>query len=251
MTTRLLAASRNDRQLGAGVFVSLIIHGVFAGALVLYGIYAMTDPEVRERVRLTFYNEPPPPPPPPVEEVAPEPAPTTPEPPRERVRRRIQVEEPAPTPTPAPAPVAAPSPLVQPETCSGAECANNPSEGDFGGGREARPGERGGGGTGTGHGVSSRPMMLAAGMSRPRVLSGSPPAYSAAARRARLEGTVVAMISIDATGHVTDVQIIRGITMLNELVLAAVRQQRYSPAIHRGQAVPVRFMQPFNFNLEN
>jgi TonB family protein len=53
----------------------------------------------------------------------------------------------------------------------------------------------------------------------PVVSYGATPRYPEIARRARVEGAVILDLSVDATGQVTDVRILRGIPLLNDVAV--------------------------------
>jgi TonB family protein len=64
------------------------------------------------------------------------------------------------------------------------------------------------------------------------------PNYPEAARSAGVEGTVVLDVLIDETGHVTDIQVLRGLPLgVSEAAVSAVSRWKYKPA--RGRAGPV------------
>jgi TonB family protein len=72
----------------------------------------------------------------------------------------------------------------------------------------------------------------------PQVLTRVEPAYTEAARRAGIEGTVELEIVIDATGKVTEVEVARGLPLgLSEAAADAVRRWTWKPA--RTAAGPV------------
>jgi protein TonB len=85
----------------------------------------------------------------------------------------------------------------------------------------------------------------------PRILSGDPPAYPDRALDRGLEGTVVAVISIDTNGTVTNVAIEKSAGAdLDNAVLKAARQTRFQPPVREGRKVPARFRRPYDFRLE-
>ena len=64
------------------------------------------------------------------------------------------------------------------------------------------------------------------------------PVYPDLARRAGIDGTVELEVSIDATGKVTDVEVVRGLPLgLSQAAADAVHQWTYKPA--RTAAGPV------------
>ncbi len=71
----------------------------------------------------------------------------------------------------------------------------------------------------------------------PVLVSKVDPRYPEAARRAGVEGTVVLDATIDASGEVTDVSVLRGLPLgVSEAAVEAVRRWKYRPA--RGSAGP-------------
>lgn len=67
------------------------------------------------------------------------------------------------------------------------------------------------------------------------LMSKVTPVYPEPARRAGIEGTVVLEVAIDASGRVTDAEVLRGLPLgLSEAALEAVRRWQYRPA--RGPA---------------
>jgi protein TonB len=65
------------------------------------------------------------------------------------------------------------------------------------------------------------------------------PVYPAAARAARLEGTVIIEAIIAADGTVRDARVLRSIPLLDRAALDAVRQWRYRPTTLNGTPVEV------------
>jgi periplasmic protein TonB len=85
----------------------------------------------------------------------------------------------------------------------------------------------------------------------PRILAGDPPVYPDRALDRGLEGTVVALISIDTNGTVTAVTIEKSAGGdFDNAVLKAARQTRFQAPVRNGRKVPARFRRPFEFGLE-
>lgn len=77
------------------------------------------------------------------------------------------------------------------------------------------------------------------------------PKYAALARQARVEGVVILETTIDATGAVVDVRVLRGLGMgLDEAAVEAVRQWRYTPTLLEGKAVPILLTATVSFSLQ-
>lgn len=84
----------------------------------------------------------------------------------------------------------------------------------------------------------------------PRRLTYVSPVYPEIAKEARVQGVVILECTISAQGNVTDVTILRGIPLLDDAAIQAVRQWRYAPTLLNGQAVPVITTMTVNFRLQ-
>lgn len=86
----------------------------------------------------------------------------------------------------------------------------------------------------------------------PQDLASNPdPPYPPEALRARLEGTVILRIKIDAKGKVTSVQVHESseVPALDQSALDTARQWVFEPARRRGVPVPYEFLKPVEFFL--
>ncbi|HEX6202512.1 MAG TPA: energy transducer TonB [Thermoanaerobaculia bacterium] len=100
--------------------------------------------------------------------------------------------------------------------------------------------------------AAAPPEVLRVGgrIARPRQLFAPRPSYTEAARRARIEGTVILEVRLDAAGRVDDVTVLRGQPFgLTESAVAAVSRWRYEPARLGGRAVPVLMTVTVHFEL--
>jgi TonB family protein len=70
----------------------------------------------------------------------------------------------------------------------------------------------------------------------PKLLRDVRPQYPNEALSAGFGGTVVLEAKVDADGNVTDVRVLRGIPLLNEPAMAAVRRWKYQPVVVNGEA---------------
>jgi TonB family protein len=76
------------------------------------------------------------------------------------------------------------------------------------------------------------------------------PEYSEEARRAKLQGTVVLRIVVDARGQATGIEIARSLGLgLDERAVEAVKRWRFRPALQNGKAVPSNAIVEVNFRL--
>ena len=80
-----------------------------------------------------------------------------------------------------------------------------------------------------------------------------PPRYPVLAKRQGLEGSVVVILEIDATGQVTAAHIKRssGFALLDDTALRALSQWQFEPARSNGVAVPSTFRKEVLFRLAN
>lgn len=83
----------------------------------------------------------------------------------------------------------------------------------------------------------------------PRKVQHVNPSYPEIAKQARVQGIVILEAHIDRRGHVGRITVLRGIPLLDDAALAAVRQWRYEPTLLDGQAVPVIMTITVNFRL--
>ena len=102
---------------------------------------------------------------------------------------------------------------------------------------------------GTVGGTGNSAIPFGEGMTRPQLIAGGPPEYTAEARAARVEGKVIVRCTITVTGEMHDCKIIKGVPILNEIVLATLRANRYTPVMFQGRPQAVQYLLPFNFKL--
>ena len=76
------------------------------------------------------------------------------------------------------------------------------------------------------------------------------PPYPEQARFQKLEGVVMLLVSVDATGHVTGAQLSQssGHEVLDRAALSAVRSWRFTPAHQAGQAIAATVEVPIRFH---
>jgi periplasmic protein TonB len=201
------------------LLVSLILFGILAGAL--------WRPQT-EKVRkmddtFVFEEEAPPPPPPPK-------------------------AEPPPPPKPPPRVKPPPKPKAPPPPQFGLEEKDNSKTGELA--------------VATGNTIMKEaekqvappppPLPTAPVMmdQAPRILKGKPPKYPAHALDRGLEGTVVALITIDTNGRVTKFEIERSAGReFDNAVNESIGQTSFQPQVRNGRRMPVRFRRPYVFKL--
>ena len=79
--------------------------------------------------------------------------------------------------------------------------------------------------------------------------NNAPPAYSSAARRKEIEGTVVFTFDVLENGSVANVKIVSGPTELRENVLKTVATWRFTPAKRGGKPVRTTLQRKITFRL--
>jgi TonB family protein len=85
----------------------------------------------------------------------------------------------------------------------------------------------------------------------PKVVHQVDPEYPLEAERKGIIGNVIAEIAVDEHGRVMRVRVIEGHDALNEAVLNALPQWRFSPYQFDGRAVPIVARWTFNFSLKS
>lgn len=230
--------SRRFRGRGAGFPLAVAAHALLIGAFVGASAWSVGEPEEPETRIAVFPTFSPPPPPPPLPGGG-EQVPTHAPPPR----RDDDTQPPAFLPPDLPV--------------SGSEV---PSTGPGESGSETEgPGSPFGTPGGTGEVPSVGPpgesdVILRPGgdVTAPVLLSRVDPVYPEAARRARLEGTLILEAVITAAGDVQDVRVLKSVNpLLDASAAQAVRQWRYRPATWNGRAVPVYLTVTVRFSLRD
>lgn len=87
---------------------------------------------------------------------------------------------------------------------------------------------------------------------QPPVLVGlTKPEYPAMARKMQVQGDVVMRLSVDASGKVTNVELVKpiGRAGLDEVAMAAAKGARFKPATRNGTAVPGTYLLTMPFRL--
>jgi protein TonB len=134
--------------------------------------------------------------------------------------------EPEPMPDPTPAPAAA--------------ATGNPAAGTQPAGSGDKPGS--GIGDRSGPGSGDEPYGIGNGVSAPVPLRRPPPAYTAEAMRARLQGIVVLNCVVRPDGKCSDIRVLKSLdTMfgLDQQAIASAREWVFRPGMRMGQPVPV------------
>ena len=83
----------------------------------------------------------------------------------------------------------------------------------------------------------------------PRKLKNVNPVYPDIAKQARVQGIVILECVIGSLGDVTEVRVLRGIPLLDQAAIDAVKQWVYTPTLLNGLPVPVIMTVTVNFSL--
>lgn len=83
----------------------------------------------------------------------------------------------------------------------------------------------------------------------PKKLKNVNPAYPDIAKQARVQGVVILECTISPQGKVSDVKVLRGIPLLDQAAVDAVKQWVYTPTLLNGVPVPVIMTVTVNFKL--
>jgi protein TonB len=84
----------------------------------------------------------------------------------------------------------------------------------------------------------------------PAKLKNVPPVYPDVAKQARVQGVVILEATISPRGKVTTVRVLRGVPLLDEAAIEAVKQWEYTPTLLNGVPVPVIMTVTLNFRLQ-
>ena len=94
------------------------------------------------------------------------------------------------------------------------------------------------------------PVRVGGKISEPRKTRNVPPTYPEVAKHAHVQGTVILEATISPQGRVADVKVLRGIPMLDDAAMQAVKQWTYTPTMLNGTPVPVIMTVTVNFRLD-
>jgi protein TonB len=219
--------------------VSLLLHAVAAIAIVLVPILgADVLPEPASAVKAFFVEPmaapaPPPPPPPPAPRAA---------------------TAPKPKPVPVQQTNTFTAPVEVPQEIRPEEGLDLGVEGGVAGGVEGGvPGGVVGGVVG---GLPDAPpppqqaaVRVGGQIKEPKKLKTVSPVYPDIAKQARVQGVVILECTISPQGKVTDVKVLRGIPLLDQAAVDAVKQWVYTPTLLNGVPVPVIMTVTVNFKL--
>jgi protein TonB len=95
-----------------------------------------------------------------------------------------------------------------------------------------------------------KPVRAGLEVRRPMKVTHVAPVYPAFAANARLQGVVIIEAVIDERGRVVETKLLRGMPLLSDAALVAVRQWVYTPTLFNGVPTPVRMTITVKFELK-
>jgi protein TonB len=96
---------------------------------------------------------------------------------------------------------------------------------------------------------TNEPVRVGGNIKEPKKVRNVDPKYPDIARTARVQGVVILECVISPQGKVTEARVLRGIPLLEQAALEAVKQWVYSPTLLNGVPVPVVMTVTVNFRL--
>jgi protein TonB len=98
--------------------------------------------------------------------------------------------------------------------------------------------------------VKREPIRVGGNVQESKLIRRVEPTYPELAKRARVQGKVVLVVTVDEEGNVTDIRVTTGHPLLDEAAVSAVKQWKYSPTLLNGEPVPVIANVTVFFNLK-
>ena len=93
-------------------------------------------------------------------------------------------------------------------------------------------------------------MRVGGDIKQPQKRRDVKPVYPPIAQSARVQGLVIIEATIGPDGRVRDAKVLRGVPLLNDAALEAVRQWQYTPTLLNGVPVPVIMTVTVTFTLQ-
>lgn len=95
----------------------------------------------------------------------------------------------------------------------------------------------------------AKPRRVGGDLQAPALIKRVEPDYPGVAVAGKVSGTVILEATVDETGVVTDVKVLRSIVLLDRAAIKAVKQWRYQPLVLNGQPVPFILVVTLTFTL--
>lgn len=84
------------------------------------------------------------------------------------------------------------------------------------------------------------PIEVGGAIAAPKLTHSVQATYPLDALKNRVEGSVLMEVVVGCQGEVSSTRVVKGVPMLTEAALDAVKQWRYVPTLLNGKPVPVR-----------
>ena len=94
------------------------------------------------------------------------------------------------------------------------------------------------------------PVRVGGSITAPRKIRHESPVYPPIALAARIQGTVILEATIDETGRVVNVRVLRSIPLLDEAAIESVLKWKYEPTRLNGSPVPILMSVSVRFELD-
>jgi periplasmic protein TonB len=94
-----------------------------------------------------------------------------------------------------------------------------------------------------------KPKRVGGELQAPALVHRVEPDYPGVAVAAKVSGTVILEATVNETGAVTEVKLLRSIILLDQAAIKAVKQWRYEPLMLNGQPVPFILVVTLTFTL--
>jgi protein TonB len=112
------------------------------------------------------------------------------------------------------------------------------------------PGHGPGAGPGRDGGIASAQTGFQGSLTEPTLLWKTEPEYSDEARKAKVQGSVIMRVEIDARGQVQNISVAQGLGLgLDDRAIAAVRKWKFRPGTRNGKPVPTNALIQVTFRL--
>lgn len=97
--------------------------------------------------------------------------------------------------------------------------------------------------------VKRAPTRIGGDVIQSKLIKKIDPVFPELAKRARISGSVVLLVTVDEEGNVSEINVEQGHPLLRDAAVQAVKQWKYSPTILNGEPVPVIATVTVIFNL--
>jgi len=95
----------------------------------------------------------------------------------------------------------------------------------------------------------SIPKQIGGNVLKSKLIKQVTPKYPEAAKRQRISGMVILIVTVNEEGNVTNIRVTRGHDLLADAAIEAVKQWEYSPTLFEGKPIPVTATVTVNFVL--